>query len=160
MKKITAYYFILMILLMIPFTISNSHHSNGIKLRCAAEILTRQKIDNTRTIYTHSELHYIFEANGKGSLTIYGSADENSTTYLLNRTLYFSYSNIDSSDIYEVRFHSEVINKTDNTPEQLADNLSFNTKQNNVAYLRLSKINEKLIILNRLSTPMTMCKKF
>ncbi|CAQ85528.1 MULTISPECIES: FidL-like protein [Photorhabdus] len=149
--------FFLFILAVVLFIISFIYKSSYVKTRplnCEAEVIIRKKIKD-EIITLHVNTIHLFHGNGKGTISIYGTLQDGTKHYILDRIISFTYSDDDNNGIYVVKYTNSQPKTIDNTPTNLMS--FFYEIGNNDYYIELSRLRKNTLLFSQLSKSPIIC---
>ncbi|MDE1475561.1 hypothetical protein [Xenorhabdus bovienii] len=165
MKKNYWLYIVLsllsIILLIVLFKIINvSNRKNNIEIRCAGELTSRRKVNNTDLANLNEKIFLFLYDNGTGFLTQKGVLSIDNKNHIIDREVKIGYTDFDKEQIYKFKMINVKLRANDNIPPTVDTIFPILGRVPSSFYLNIASVDKDLYIFNELSGPLFLCKRF
>ncbi|MDE1496345.1 hypothetical protein [Xenorhabdus bovienii] len=149
------------ILLILLFEVINvSNKKNNIEIRCAGELTSRRKVNNTDLANLNEKFFLFLYDNGTGFLTQKGVLSIGNKNYIMDREVNVNYTDFDKDHIYTFQIINVKLRANDNIPSTVETIFPILGRVPLSSYLNITSVDKDLYIFNELSGPLFLCKRF
>ncbi|MBC8955088.1 hypothetical protein Xenpb_03907 [Xenorhabdus sp. PB62.4] len=149
------------ILLIVSFEIINvDNKKNNIEIRCAGELTSRRKVNNTDLANLNEKIFLFLYGNGTGFLIEKGVLSIDNKNYIIDREVKINYTDFDKDQIYTFKIINVKLWANDNTPPTVDTIFSILGRVPSSSYLNITSVDKDLYIFNEFSRPLFLCKRF
>ncbi|MBA7845660.1 hypothetical protein HV213_22510 [Klebsiella sp. RHBSTW-00484] len=148
------YYLVVIVVLVAVVLVVMDRSSSDLGIRCEAEVLhTIERQDNKVTLDITASL-FMME-NGKGFVNLYGTLTDHKELWLVNRKIWFSWSDELNGNLYDIMINRvDIKTETDKAPDALMEEI-YSHRFN----LGMYRVGQNGLYLRGVSTPFFLCAR-
>ncbi|MFW5387697.1 MULTISPECIES: FidL-like protein [unclassified Yersinia (in: enterobacteria)] len=126
-------------------------------LQCDSELYLKKNINTYDSVSLLADVSIFLSRNGDGFIKFTGTAQDKTSSYILNRALPFNYTTLDNNGVYTVNFTTQIIRAIDDVPDNVWSKFIQTTRDDVQYFVSVKNIDKNLYVINGLSSPVLIC---
>ncbi|CNG05927.1 FidL-like protein [Yersinia intermedia] len=126
-------------------------------LQCDSELYLKRNVNLNDSVSLLADVSVFLSHDGEGFIKFTGTAQDKTSSYILNRALPFNYTPLDNHGVYTVKFTTQVIRAIDDVPENVWSKFIQTTHDDVQYFFSIKNIDKNLYVINGLSSPVFIC---